>query len=343
MSACMRQAILFVGAVIGAGFVSGREVFSFFSAYGDASWGLILLSAGTMTALCALCLRRAKGTEGCHWCAIYHTEHRAVKRFAQGCILLLQMVMGGSMISAAGHMVALAVPLHGAYLLGIVVTITLALWLGSIDLKPLAMLSGLLTGLYVAAVILVLVFDRGEPTVAFTVPLNTAKVLTGAARSVAYAALNMAISIGVICRCSNGSGQSANRAAFLFGLAMVALLFVSNALYLRHPELQTATFPMVALLARFGRAGYGLSLFTMYLAVLTTLCAGLYAFRTGLETHLSRQTAGWMSALLPLLVSFAGFESLVDRWYAPVGGLCLLLVFCPLIMRSKTKFSLDIW
>ncbi len=32
-----------VGAVIGAGFVSGREIYSFFTRYGEASWGLILL------------------------------------------------------------------------------------------------------------------------------------------------------------------------------------------------------------------------------------------------------------------------------------------------------------
>ena len=108
MDPCMQCALMFVGAVIGAGFASGREVVSFFSSYGTYSWGLILLSVGTMAALCGLCLKRAKNTEGCRWCAIYQTEKRWIRNLAEGSILLLQIVMGGSMISAAGHLFALA-------------------------------------------------------------------------------------------------------------------------------------------------------------------------------------------------------------------------------------------
>jgi len=87
-------------------------------------------------------------------------------------------------------------------------------------------------------------------------------------------------------------------------------------------------------LGRFGRIGHGVSLSLMYLAILTTLSAGLYALRTGLETRMSKPAAFWLTVLLPLVVSFAGFESLVDRWYAPMGILCLLLVFGPLFPKA---------
>lgn len=56
---CAGGAIACVGAVIGAGFASGREVVTFFSRYGAHSWWLILLSALVMMLLCAISMREA--------------------------------------------------------------------------------------------------------------------------------------------------------------------------------------------------------------------------------------------------------------------------------------------
>lgn len=337
MDPCMQRALMFVGAVIGAGFASGREVVSFFSAYGVYSWGMILLSVGTMAALCTLCLKRAKGTEGCRWCAIYYSNSLLVRNLAEGCILLLQIIMGGSMISAAGHIFALALPMQYAYLLGVGVTIALAMLLGNANLKPMAALSSLLAASFVAAVVGLLIFDGNDQPVISMPPVSGREAAQGVLRAVAYAAMNLTISIGMICRCVDCSCRSSNRSSVQFGLLMTGLLFVSNYLYLKHPELHKVTFPMVALLARFGRAGHMVSLTLMYLAILTTLSAGLYALRTGLEVRVSKPTAICLTVLLPLAVSFAGFENLVDRWYAPVGLLCLLLVFCPLLNRRENR------
>ena len=335
MDPCMQRALMFVGAVIGAGFASGREVVSFFSSYGAYSWGMILLSVGTMVVLCALCLKRANRVNGCHWCVIYQSDSFAVRGLAEICILFLQVIMGGSMISAAGHIVALVLPIKHAYCLGAGVTIALAMAIGNTNLKPMAVLSGLLMFTFVAAIITMLVFD-GNGTKTFS-PMRTSEKSAGQGflRAVAYAAMNLAISIGMICRCSECSCRSSYRSAVLFGLLMTALLFVSNYLYLQHPELQGATFPMVDLLACFGRTGHLISLFLMYLAILTTLSAGLYALRIVMEAHLAKSTAFCLTVLFPLAVSCIGFESIVDRWYAPAGLLCLLLVFGPLFFSGE--------
>lgn len=335
MDPCMQRALMFVGAVIGAGFASGREVVSFFSSYGAYSWLFILLSTITMTALCCICLRRAHATAGCHWCAIYQTGSAPVRKLAQGCILLLQVIMGGAMISAAGHLFALALPYRGAYLLGMLVTIGLSLLMGCITPKIMTAVSGLLTILFAAAVIMCMVFDWGEAAVAVSTPKAPMQVVEGSVRAVAYAALNLALSIGAVCRFGGCSCRISSRSAVLFGLTMTGLLFVSNILYLKHPELTNAAFPMVALLARFGRVGHLISLLMMYLAILTTLSAGLFALRTGLEEKLSPSMALCMTVILPLIVAFAGFEGIVDGWYTPVGLLCLLLVFAPLFVRRE--------
>lgn len=336
MDPCVQYAMMFLGTVIGAGFASGREVISFFSAYGNFSWGLILLSSGVMTGLCCLCLRRAASEGVCGWCAIY-TKPRT-RMAAECCILLLQALMGGSMLSAAGHIAALCLPWHCAYTVGVLVTIALALLLGSVNLRPLTLLSSLLAAAFVASVLAVLVFDKGERTVLPLEPTGFVPVGWGSLRAIAYGALNLAVSIGMVCRCGGCPERVTSRCSVLFGFALTGLLFVSNFLYLKHPELWDSTFPMVSLLARFGKLGYIISLLLMYLAILTTLSAGLYALRTGLEEKLP-QTAAWAgTVLVPLVVSCAGFEAIVDSWYAPIGLCCLALVFVPL-MRIERKIS----
>ena len=71
---CLEGALACVGAVIGAGFASGREVVSFFSRYGVHGWWLIGLSAVARKARGngALCtevaaLRRAGGRVRAAW------------------------------------------------------------------------------------------------------------------------------------------------------------------------------------------------------------------------------------------------------------------------------------
>ncbi|MBO5500437.1 MAG: hypothetical protein J6A48_00260, partial [Clostridia bacterium] len=198
MEPCMQRALMFVGAVIGAGFASGREVVSFFSSYGAYSWVLILLAVGTMVTLCSLCLLRAKATGGCRWCAIYQTDSLLVRSLAEGCIVVLQMIMGGSMISAAGHIIALALPMKHAYILGTGVTITLAIIVGNAQLKPMTVLSGLLTLSFVAAVIAVLVFDGQDAQAIPIIHISQKHAGQGLIHAVAYAAMNLAISIGMI-------------------------------------------------------------------------------------------------------------------------------------------------
>ena len=99
-----------VGAVIGAGFVSGREIYSFFTRYGEASWGLILLSAATMVFLCTLCMRRAQQEQADCWCSLQCFSGTKMGALARGCVTALMLVTGGAMVSAAGHLTELLWP-----------------------------------------------------------------------------------------------------------------------------------------------------------------------------------------------------------------------------------------
>lgn len=331
-------ALACVGAVIGAGFVSGREVISFFTRYGWHSWWLIVLSATTMLWLCTLCMRRA--APGCvtNWCELYQRRHRWMRTASQLCASLLLVIIGGAMISASGHMIMLLWPSDWAYAVGAVGTLFLAWLLGFSGMKPLSLISSLLTLFFFAGILLLLKTDQAVPMVATAEAVTPMELMWAAVRAVAYAAMNIAISIGVVCKVCCTCRRKNDRQSVLFGLLLIFLLFISNYLYMKHPELGGEAFPVVRLFADFGRTGFVLSVLLLYLAIFTTLIAVIYALRGAVGAHVQSGTLACVITLgCPLAVSAVGFMGIVDGLYAPIGLMCLLVVFLPLIVQRGKK------
>ena len=313
-----------VGAVIGAGFASGREIVSFFTRYGEDAWWLILLSVCVMSALCWLCMN---GAQRCgdlqNWCLMFAGNGTG----AQLCTALLLVLAAGAMIGAAGELSALVWPHEWAYSLGAAGTLFAAWIMGKRSLRALGWVSGCLTALLLCAMAAAM---RSVPQTESTALQGVAKPDTWAVlRAAGYAAMNMTLAIGVVCRCSNAI--CVRKRCVMFGGLMAALLYTANALYLRHPEVLGEPFPIVPLLRGFGREGFYVSVTLLYLAVFTTLTAVLCALDGAASEHVPLRWLRTALALgLPLLASCMGFSGIVDRLYAPAGLLCLLLVYLPL-------------
>ncbi|MEG0638443.1 MAG: hypothetical protein RR824_00280 [Clostridia bacterium] len=331
-------AIACVGAVIGAGFASGREIYTFFTRYGIHSWWLILLAAGFMAFLCALCLREASSTCMLRWCALYQQKPKTVAVAARACATVLTAMIGGAMISASGHMVALLWNCEWAYPIGAVGTLFLAWIMGFGSVKPLTLVSGVLTSLMLLLLLLLIAREPVPTVVSMQVSPSFGTLAWAAARAIGYASMNLTLSISVVCKCAKRTQRSACRMAVLFGMLLVVLLFVSNYLYLKHPELDDAAFPIVKLLSAFGQAGFVLSVALLYLAVLATLIAILNTLRSAVEVPVHKPVLSTCITLgLPLLISVIGFTEIVQSLYAPAGLCCLLVVFVPLMNRKKGK------
>ena len=315
-----------VGAVVGAGFASGQEIVSFFSRYGWHSWWLIVLCAAVMAALCGLCMYQASRTGACGcWCRMLPGW------LPQGCVLLLMIVTGGAMTAAAGQMIALAWANDWAYSTGVVGSLLLAWKLSFGSQRGLAWLGMLLTAsLAVAAGFCLVVLPPFSGAV-LTANVRPLGLLGAGLRAVGYAAMNLTLVLGVVCRCA-GKRKNHGRAAALFGVVMAALKGMSNALLLRHPHLLNQPLPMVRLLAAFGKQGFWASVAVMYVSILTTLSAVIYALRIAVQKHVRLPALRAILVLgLPLGMSRIGFGGIVDMLYAPAGWVCLAGVFAPLV------------
>ncbi len=332
-------ALACIGAVVGAGFASGREIMVFFSRYGKFSWLLILLATGVMCAICALVMRRISRCRSRHWCAMYEGYPNFLKILGEGCIFLLMAVTGGAMISAAGELVSLLLPIRFAYAVGVLFTLLLAYVLGRKSMKPLAAISGVLTaGMLISYFLILATVPPADEMVHLASPLTLSEGLKASVSALAYGGMNMAIALGVVCECAGDRARNRNRTALYFGITMTLLLFVSNYLYLQHEELQSVSLPIVRLLNGLGRTGYYLSVTMLYLAVLTSLTAILCTLQKLSDTYVpSKPWANAATLCIPLLFSLIGFGKIVEAVYAPIGLCCLLLIFLPLLGRRGRR------
>lgn len=324
MKSSLWNAMACVGSVVGAGFASGREIMVFFTQYGKHSWWLIGWAAGLMAWICSLSVRHAQDGG---WCRMVSG------RLEQSCTLLLLFITGGAMVSAAGQMIALVWVNQQAYWLAAAGTLMLAWVVGNTRV-----LGCLGSGLSVLLVCVLLVVRLHLPSVCAAVQLQPVKQtgLRAVVHAAGYAAMNMTLAIGVVSRCPKKRGVP-----WLFGLSIAGLMGVSNALYLQHPEMMQEPFPIVRLLAAFGRMGFVTSVCLLYLAIFTTLVSVVGTVRTALESWFHKRLQVVGLSLLPMLcLSAAGFSGIVERMYAPAGLLCFTLIFVPLF-RNRDQEKLD--
>jgi len=329
------NALACVGAVIGAGFASGREIAAFFSEYGPLGWWLIVIATGMMAWLCWVCLKESARMDASCWCDLFGKESAAIRSVAKSCTMLLLTVPTGAMIAASGQMVALVLKVRYASLIGAAGTLTLAWFVGKNSMRPLGWVSGALVVIF-ASVVLIGLKSSHLPPVPLSNEITFFQGVTAAGRAVAYAAMNLTLAIGVVCRSAHEEAENNLYTALLFGAMMLIMMGMSHLLLTRYPEWLGENFPIIRILAHLGRTGFYLGAVLVYLSVFTSLAATLYALRCAVEASTESPFIRFtVVVFLPILVSLMGFSQIVDRLYAPAGLICLSVVFYPLLRRSK--------
>lgn len=279
-----------LGAVVGAGLASGREIASFFGQYGAWSWGCIAISAAVIA---------------------FAAQVRMPRRLAglwRVLVTLLLVATGGGMLSGAGE-VAAALPIPWAYWAGMALTMALAWWLAQRTVTGLARVSrGML--LVLAAMILagLLLPPMRAVRVAEAPPVQ------GLLRAATYGGFNAAL-ISPVLAASAADPRTRRRSLLAACMLLAALLMLGNAVLLRHPALLAEPLPFVRMSAEWGSIGRWAASAGLYLAILSTLTACVRGVR------------GRPLALAGMvLAALLGFTGVVEVLYPVLGGGCLLLM-----------------
>ncbi|MBQ8556274.1 MAG: hypothetical protein IJ438_10450 [Clostridia bacterium] len=285
-----------LGAVVGAGLASGRELASFFARYGVWSWAAI--AAAMITMVFAAQVRIPDAWRG-----------RWMDRLWQLLLTLMLTITGGAMLSGAGEVVSLMLPVHGAYWVGMAATLLSAWYLAYRTGAGLAWVSRLLA----CAMAMIIAAGWALPPLQ-AVPLDAARSWEAILRGVSYGGFNAVLLIPIL-RASGACGRTQRRCIGVACTMLTVLILLGNAVLLRHPALLTEELPFIRMMAYHGQTGYVLSGVCLYLAVLSTMTACLRGI----------QGMRWAIAGMALTAAM-GFSGAVDVLYPLLGGACLAML-----------------
>ena len=320
--AALRSALAIVAAIIGAGFASGREIMTFFSEMGAASWlGVAIacaLSGGIVAMLARLGAHTGAKSFPGRFGALMGQACEDAMHLSHG---LLMAILAAVMLSAGGELGALVLPLHGARYIGM--ALTLACGLLAARGGALARLGGAMFPcifLFFAALAL-----DGRNVDASVYAQNAHAIYSGAPLAAllgaVYAALNLSLAGGVVLL----NPAQPRKVGLYTALLLAALLLPANVALLRHREtLQFVAMPSVVLAARWGSAGFYLCALCMYLSVVSTMAAAIASLRAQLAGV--RRSPWALAGILALsaFFSLSGFDFLVRSVYPLLGWLCAL-------------------
>lgn len=332
-----QAALSLVAVVVGAGFASGREVLRFFTAFGAWSWAACVAAAAVMTGLSVFAAALAGRLSACDLAALSRQTIGGAGGTAAAMLSgALSAMTAGAMLAAMGELAQLTLPIRGAYWLGFFLSLAVGALAASRGIPALATIGGWLMPACVLLYALLLRLPPEAPIASAPVPGAGIRAIPYAC---AYAAMNAALSCGMLCELGQGKSRRALlRIGLIAGGLLLSLLLLANAaLYPHRDRLQSEALPVVQLARSFGALGYWLCLVTLALAVETTLIALLRTLQRMTKAPLGTRGSWGLALLLPLLAGLFGFDALVGSVYPILGAISTLLFIFMIAKGGRRK------
>ena len=315
------------GAIVGAGFASGREIMRFFSRYGSFSWIGISLAAAVMGIFAYALMKKAREANVISLSQLCRAYLGSAGIAGTISFTILLGATGGSMSAAAGELGALSLPIHGAYWIVLFAALTTGILLSSRGLSPLAFVGRFLIPSLILIFLLCLIPPEGKAVTSQTALPVWQRITEVVLFGISYGAMNITLAAGVLCEIGRGvPRKKALHISIYLAICVVGLLSLGNIVLLRQPQLINAALPMVMLLNSFGKVGFWLAIIGLFLAVYTTLMAAA----RGMINIIGPCKPGWLCFVLTGILFFVfaaiGFDKLVGIIYPVLGIMCLLLL-----------------
>lgn len=281
-----------MGAAVGAGLASGREIASFFGRYG--AWGFAGIAAAAVTIALLADARMPQA-----W------RDRWPEKLWRTLNALLLTATAGAMLAGAGEIAAMALP--GARYAGMAVTLLLSWFLARRTKAGLAWVSRMLLAgmavLLIAGALLPPMRAAGGTRAAIPEALL---------HGVTYGGFNAALMQPLLAACGQPDKR---RRRSLHGACMMlaCLLAAGMAVLMRHPAASGAAMPFMEVAWRLGWPGALLAGVCLYLAVTSTMAACLKNLR------------GWWPAGI-IVTALLGFSGVVDAAYPLLGAGCAAML-----------------
>ncbi|MCL6612578.1 MAG: hypothetical protein K6T66_13665 [Peptococcaceae bacterium] len=345
-----KVAVLYVGAVIGAGFASGQEILQFFIVFGHDGLRGVLLAASLFCCLGGLVMFLSVSTGTTNYMDFYRTVlGRAPARIMD--LLSLVMLPGGVVVMLAGGGAVFSEQLGLSRLLGTLLTALITVAVISKGLQGVISANAVLVPVKVAAILLIcllaMMFAHPSPEKhgPFSVSSHGFRI-NWAWSALLYVSYNMVVPAAVL----SSLGRSVPLRPGVMGgmlggavIGTVAFLMVAAGLCF-HPRITGYEVPLLFMAGSLGAPLKTALGALIWVAILTTAIADTHGFASRFAGSGSARykLIGAGAVLFSLPLATLKFSLLVKVLYPLFGyaGLALLgalLFISPAVIFSRRK------
>lgn len=335
-------AFTYVGAVVGAGFSSGREIWRFFARHSLSGIYAIVITAVFFIILAPLFFRLGKKCEIESYQLFFYrylpNPLSYIFDFIYSCFLI-----GSVSVMLAGSGMVFQNLLGLPYIIGVIITIVFVLITLVLNHEGILTVNSILIpALIIITIVTVISFLIShspsflEGHVEGIFELSTVDWFLDA---LLYGSYNLVMAIAVMTNILyKEKGENITAAGILGGVILIILLLIIFiGLISAYPQITRVEMPILYLAVRVSKWIYLLYILALYFAMVTTAIANYYAFTMRFISLVKiKYNTGLILGLLfilPLMPS--GFAKLVDMLYPVFGCLGMLIIFFYLILLFK--------
>lgn len=330
---------IIVGTFIGAGFVSGKEIYNYFSRFGFLLIVMVSLSIMLFYFFVQICLnigRRIKDRNN----YFYECFGRAggVFKFA---LLLANFILVGSMLSGSFEVFDVWFSKEISYIL-VVILMLLTLYLIQRDFSVFSKINTLLIPFLLSLILVVCIIYlvRGEYVI-LNINTNTFKALFSVVDYVCFNLLTLGVFLIEIG--GNYSEYQIKKASLWASIIIgILLLFVALTLFIGNSLIACVAMPLVTISFSISKIMGVLMQVAVFIGLFTSLISTSYVSFNYVNDKIKNK---WISSgivfVVGLLVSLLGFSFIVVNLYAVMGGLGLIFlisIFCYYVKISNQKY-----
>ena len=327
-------ALIYCGAVFGAGFASGREIFSFFSCY--KTWGIVAsFFSGFLFSFFGYHVCKFSKSKGLENIEEYLLElfPRCISKFFSIIASIFLALSFCIMITGCGTLFyeQFKIPVVS----GSVFSLVLCFLVIKNRISGLEAFNFIATPFMILSVTLLCFLCFRIPKVSL---VETEKIITPIVSGILYVSYNMVSAVAVLVSASK-IAQNEREAGFgglLGGMFAGIPLVLMSVILAHHWEISSFSMPFLALVHNnFPHLGVVCSI-VLYLAMMTTAVSSGVSLLENVQTKKGGKYA-LLLCILAFFVSFLPFTQLVLSVYSAFGFIGIVLITGILIKNSENK------
>lgn len=319
-------AATYIGTVVGAGFASGQEIWTFFARHGRNGFAGLAL-AGLLFALAGVRAFQHGariGAGGTYYQALESMFGRAA-RVLDLVLVSFLVVLGGVMLAGA----AAATPLLGCPAwLGVSITVGLGLLVIAADLQGIVMVNRM-----IVPILLVVIVAISLPALGSEIPAGSSarRPYSWIPSSLLYASYNTVLSLPVLVALGAAERRAevrlAGGIAGAMGLSLLGAVILA-ALLGNAASAAGSEVPMAAVAKAASGPVASFYAFILWAELFTTMVADIYGASVRLRQVFGGNRVAWAAAAMAVgsILCRLGFSRLVRTIYPAFGLICLAVL-----------------